>query len=142
MKKILFFFAVSFFICSTGIYAQSDSSKATAKIYVIRATGHQGGGINLRVLVNDSLYCKIRNNRYSIIEVKPGIDTFYITNWGTPKANSKLGLELQIEPGKTYYLRMAVKERYFEVLYYFEEITKNSAEPLLAKYKQDTNCDK
>jgi len=36
---------------------------------------------------------------------------------------------------------MVIKDLYYKDPYYFEEITYNSALPLLEKYKEDTDCD-
>lgn len=142
MKKIIFFLICILFICLThDVYAQNDSLRSTAKIYIIRATGFDGTLVNFRVLIDDELYCKISNNRYSIINIRPGKYTFYVTSWAKPRKKKPLGLELEVEKGKTYYLRMVIKDLYYKDPYYFEEITYNSALPLLEKYKEDTDCD-
>jgi hypothetical protein len=124
-------------VCYSAAYSQSDSS---AKIYIIRATGYQGWAVNFRIIVNDSLSCKIANNRYSVVELKPGVHTFFVTSWDAPRPKAKLGLEVPVEAGKSYYLRVIHKQRFAGVQMYVEEITLNSATPLLKKYKEDSNC--
>ena len=54
--------------------------------------------------------------------------------------NKKNGLDLEVEAGKTYYLRMVIKQKFFENIIYYQEITENSAAPLLAKCKLEENC--
>ena len=142
MKKLICLFVCLCSVPLTKTFAQTDAANALAKVYIIRATGHDGSLVNFRVIVDDMVYCKISNNRYSILDFKPGKYTFYITSWAKPKTKPTLGLEVQLEAGKTYYLRMVVKDLYIKDPYYFEEITSNSALPLLEKYKEDTNCDK
>ena len=120
----------------------NDSSSAMAKVYIIRATGHTGSLVNFRTMIDSVLFCKLKNNRYAVINVKPGTHSFFVTSWDMPKTREKLGLEIPMEAGKTYYLRMVLKQRFFENQIYFEEITENSAAPLLAKYKEDSDCKK
>lgn len=140
MKKSLavLFICLAAFIRSS---AQTDSS-GMSKIFIIRATGHTGALVNLRAMIDDQIFCKIKNNRFAVAWVKPGIHKFYVTSWDGPSKREKLALEIPMEAGKTYYLRMVLKQRFFETQAYFEEITLNSAEPLLAKYKEDKECDK
>lgn len=142
MKKTILFFCYFLVIfLSKNVLAQNDSLISTSKIYIIRATGLDGTLVNFRVLIDDEVYCKISNNRYSVINIRPGRYTFYVTSWAKPKKKKPLGLELEVEKGKTYYLRIVIKDLYYKDPYYFEEITYNSAAPLLEKYKEDTDCD-
>jgi hypothetical protein len=136
--------AMAVFVCVASS-AQTDSTKATdtintAKIYLIRATGITGSAVNFRVLVDSVVYCKIRNNRYSVIYVQPGTHDFYATTWDAPKPKEKLALKIPVEAGKTYYLSMRMKQRFFENEMFFEEVTYNTAAPLLQKYQQ-VHCD-
>jgi len=121
--------------------AQTDFSTTTdtintAKIYVIRSTGHVGSAVNLRVVVDDSMYCKIKNNRYAIFYVTPGEHTFYATSWDKSGTDEKLGMKMMLEPGKSYYLSMKIKARFFNTEIFVEEITYNTAAPMLEKYKE------
>lgn len=139
MKYTLFFSLL--FIAAVNSQAQTDSTKQPATIYLIRATGHAGSLINFRAIMDDVNLCKLKNNRYAVVKAKPGVHKFYVTSWDAPSVNEKLGLEIPLEAGQTYYLRMIHKQRFFKNEMYFEEITQNSAAPLLAKYKEDTECD-
>src|SRR5688572_9196649 len=102
MKKLLLVIIITL-IC-TALSAQTDSSTIdtinTAKVFVIRSTGHVGSAVNFRIVVNDSMYCKIKNNRYAIFYVQPGQHTFYATSWDKSGTDEKLGLKLALEPGK------------------------------------------
>ena len=139
MKKAIAFIVAGILISST-IVAQADTAKpATAKVYFIRETGFVGSLINFRAKINDSVVCKMSNKRYSIHDIAPGNYTFYLTTWDMPK-NKKNGLDLEVEAGKTYYLRMVIKQKFFENIIYYQEITENSAAPLLAKCKLEENC--
>jgi hypothetical protein len=132
--------------------AQTDSSKTTsntsssknldtasmAKVYVIRSTGFVGSAVNLRVLIDDVMVCKIKNNRYAVFYVKPGNHSFNATSWDKSASIDKYALKMPVEAGKTYYMSMRIKSKAFSSEIYMEEITYNSAAPLLQKYKEDS----
>lgn len=140
---------ISFFVI-TNAFAQELSSKSDstkivdtvnmAKICVIRSTGHVGSAINLRVLVDEVPYCKVKNNRFALFYVQPGTHMFYATTWDKPAARDKFALEMPVEAGKTYYLSMRIKPRFMTTEIFLEEITNNTAMPFLSKHKQD-KCD-
>lgn len=144
MRNCLIVFLFNFLAVAAA--AQSDSTQTidtvnNAKVYVIRSTGHVGSAVKLRVLVDSIVYCKIKNNRYSVIYVSPGAHDFYATSWDAPRTKEKLALKLPLEAGKTYYLTIRMKQRFFENEIYVEEITANTAMPLLAKYEKVDNCE-
>ncbi|MEO6453168.1 MAG: DUF2846 domain-containing protein [Ginsengibacter sp.] len=137
------------------LYAQTDSvstnSASTgsdktidtigmAKVYVVRSTGHVASAVNLRVLIDDVMLCKIKNNRYAVFYVQPGTHSFNATSWDKPASHEKYAFKMPVEAGKTYYMSMRIKARFLETEIYLEEITYNTAAPLLTKYKQD-KCD-
>jgi hypothetical protein len=47
---------------------------------------------------------------------------------------------MPVEAGKTYYMTMQIKQKFIGIEIYLEEVTYNTAGPLLVKYKQD-ECD-
>jgi hypothetical protein len=135
MKKILLTLFIA--MISTVLSAQADSTTAvdtinTAKIYVIRSTGYVGSAVNLRITVNDSMYCKIKNNRYAVFYITPGEHIFYASSWDSG-TDEKLGMKLTVEPGKSYYLGIKIKQRFFKNEIFVEEITYNTAAPQLEK---------
>jgi hypothetical protein len=141
-----FFFTLVFLFVLTAANAQNDDGAAPdtinkARIYVIRATGITGSAVNMRIWVDSVVYCKIKNNRYAIIYVTPGAHNFYANTWDASKPNEKLALKMEVEAGKTYYMSMRMRERFFENQMFVEEVTYNTAAPLLQKYKRDEKCD-
>ncbi len=142
--SLISFFAIN---CAAGqeLSAIKDSTKILdtanmAKIYIIRSTGHVGSAVNLRVLVDEIPYCKIKNNRFTIFYLQPGTHKFYATSWDKPAAKDKFALSIPVEAGKTYYMSVHIKQRFVGIEIFLEEITNNSALPLLSKYKED-KCD-
>ena len=153
MKKIGTVLLLSF--TTTVLFAQTDSTNNTseitalagtadtanqAKIYLIRSTGHIGSAVNLRIFVDDVAFCKVRNNRYALFWVEPGTHLFNATTWDKPKRDVKFALKVPVEAGKTYYMSAKIKPRFAGVEITLEEITYNTAAPMLEKYKQD-ECD-
>ncbi len=144
MKNL--FFCLVFIISGTTLFAQTDLTKVNvdtagmAKIYMIRSTGYVGAAVNLRLLVDDVMYCKVRNNRYAVFYVKPGEHMFNATSWDKPASKEKFGFKLAVEAGKEYYFSMRIKQRFMGIEILLEEITYNTAAPQLQKYKQD-ECD-
>ncbi len=139
MTKISICTSLLLFFCSIATFAQADSG-VNAKVYVFRSTGYPQSGVNFRVVINDELTCKIGNKRYALLDVKTGVQTFYITTWDNPTKKKKLGLEVSLEAGKNYYLNMRVTTQGFETKIFFEEITYNSAQLLIEELEQDIDC--
>jgi len=128
-------------------FAQTDSTKiatidtaAMAKIYVIRSTGYVGSAVNLRVLIDDVMTCKVRNNRYAVFYVQPGLHKFNSTSWDKAASLEKFALKMPVEAGKSYYFSMRLKSKFMGTEIFLEEITYNTAAPMLEKYKED-QCD-
>ena len=112
-----------------------------AKIYLIRSTGFAGSAINLRLMVDDVILCKIKNNRYAIFYVKPGTHLFSAGSWDKSVSKSKRdGLKMPVEEGREYFLSMRIKQKFAETEIFLEEITYNTAAPQLEKYKP-AKCD-
>lgn len=132
---IVFAFLFSAVSAQPGGSGIMDTANA-ARIYIIRSTGVTGSAVNFRVLVDSVAYCKIKNNRYSVIYVNPGMHNFYATTWDAPKPKEKLALKIPVEAGKTYYLAIRIKERFFGNEIFTEEVTYNTAAPLLEKYQR------
>ena len=143
------FISVLFAVASAKLFAQTDTSNsfskssdtsAMAKIYFIRSTGYVGSAVNLRVVVDDVQRCKVRNNRYAVVFVEPGSHRFNATSWDKSGSPEKFALKMPVVAGKTYYMSMLIKQKFIGIEILLEEITYNTAGPLLAKYKQD-ECD-
>ncbi|HUS01552.1 MAG TPA: DUF2846 domain-containing protein [Chitinophagaceae bacterium] len=125
MKNL--FFILPFIFTGTLLFAQSDSTNSNAakkspgkitdtagmaKIYMIRSTGYVGAAVNLRLLVDDIMFCEVRNNHFAILYVKPGIHMFNATSWDKPASKEKFGFRLSVEAGKEYYFSMRIKQKF------------------------------
>lgn len=147
MRKLLF---ILLLISSGNLLFAQDSANVNktattdtanmAKVYLIRSTGHVGSAVNLRLVVDDVMLCKIKNNRHAIFYVQPGTHVFYATSWDKSTPREKNALKMTVEAGKEYYFSMRIKTRFMETEIFLEEITYNTASPQLQKYKRD-ECD-
>jgi hypothetical protein len=145
-RKIKYVLSFLFLLAFSSAFAQQDSIPSpdtinNAKIYVIRATGFTGSAVNMRFWVDSTVYCKIKNNRYSVVYVAPGNHSFYANTWDASKPKEKLALKMEVEAGKTYYMSLRIREHLIESQMFVEEITYNSAAPLLEKCKRVEKCD-
>lgn len=153
MKNVFLSVLVAF--TCTALSAQTDSlntpsaktnstkkldTTAMAKVYVIRSTGHVASAVNLRVVVDEVMMCKVKNNRYAVVFVEPGTHMFNATSWDKAGSLEKFALKMPVEAGKTYYMSMRIKQKFVATEMFLEEITYNTAAPLLEKYKRD-ECD-
>ncbi|MDB5223161.1 MAG: hypothetical protein JWN83_1828 [Chitinophagaceae bacterium] len=144
------FFSLLFIFAAIKLFAQTDSAKnntvktidtaAMAKIVVIRSTGYVGSAVNLRLVVDDVMLCKVRNNHYAIFYIKPGTHMFNATTWDKATPKEKYALKMAVDAGKEYYFSMRIKPRFMDTEIFLEEITYNTAGPQLQKYKLD-ECD-
>jgi hypothetical protein len=151
--KTLSLFVLFIFALKT-LSAQTDSANISfdktstmltdtgsmGKVFVIRSTGHVGSAVNLRMVVDNVMLCKVKNNHYGVVFVQPGTHMFNATTWDKPGSPEKFALKMPVEAGKTYYMTMHMKQRFMGIEIFLEEVTYNTAAPLLAKYKQD-ECD-
>jgi hypothetical protein len=146
---VLFMFACSMLFAQTDTGnthpAQTGSAKIVdtagmAKIYMIRSTGHVGSAVNFRVMVDSIMMCKVKNNRYAMFYIQPGTHAFNASSWDMSGPDAKLALTMPVEAGKTYYMSIRIKQRFWGIEISVDEITYNTAAPQLEKYKRD-ECD-
>lgn len=110
-----------------------------AKLYFIRSTGFQGSLFAFMAFIDDEVVCKLNNNRYSIHEVAPGEHTVSVQFYGKKSKKEAEHFKIVVESGKTYYVQMIYQDNLFSNLY-CQEVTENSAKPILDKLKEDTAC--
>jgi hypothetical protein len=74
-----------------------------SKVIFYREFNYQGSAISYKVLVEDSMVVKLKNNSYFSYSCLPGEYNFQINNFQNTK------LHLKVEQGKTYYLRFGIR---------------------------------
>lgn len=79
-----------------------DNNLGDSKIIIYRPQNAQGFAIPFRVIVNDTLKIKIRNNTYYEFSCRPGEYNFRFDKYPQSKLN------LRVEENKIYYLRISL----------------------------------
>lgn len=137
MKQYIFI--ATFLIAATipvGIFSQEK--KGT--VYIIRETGLPGAVFSFNAFVDSNLICRLNNNRFSIHEISVGTHSFHAQSMGKKAAGYPERITIDIEEGKTYYLKMVYVDKILIDKLYMEEITANTAKQKLKKCKEDAKC--
>ena len=133
MKTI---FSILIFLClATAGYAQEESPV----VYIIRDTGSMGSMTNFEVFVDDQLICELKNNSYIKPEIATGTHKFSVQMTGHKSKSSVDHFELNIEAGKTYYLKVETPGSVMGSTS-FTEITENSANKIMPGLNEQGDC--
>ncbi|MCX2483328.1 hypothetical protein [Pedobacter sp. MR2016-24] len=138
MMKAFKLLALLGFLLTGSFSAYSQTN--TGKVYLIRVTGYAGLAVNYHFYIDGKLVCKQKNKSYSVHDLSVGDHTVSITTGGLPTAKKTAPLKITVIEGKTNYVNVVSTEAGYVNKINCQEITRNSAEPLLAKAKVKTNC--
>ncbi len=136
--KIIKLFAISILLIIGSITAHSQTK--TGQVYLIRVTGYTGMAVNYRFYIDDKLVCKMKNKLYSIHDLPVGEHTVSINSGGISNGKKSEPLKIVVAEGKTNYVNVFSTQAGYVNKITCQEITKDSADPLLAKAKQKTDC--
>lgn len=81
-----------------------DPSEDVATVHIYRPHRIIGFGWVFRLKVNNEFYDRVKNGKHLILKFKPGKTTFAI---------KKKKVALELEAGKTYYLRSSLRAGFF-----------------------------
>lgn len=132
----LFFFAVLLLTVSSNGFSQTK----TGQVYLIRATGFTGAAVNYRLYIDDKLVCKLKNKSFSIHDVGTGEHTVSVSSGGISNGKKSMPLKITVAEGKVNYISIVSTESGYVNKLTCQEITQNSADPLLAKATQNKEC--
>ncbi|MEO3402974.1 DUF2846 domain-containing protein [Mucilaginibacter sp. CAU 1740] len=137
MKTIkLLAFLTLMLIGSISTFAQDK----TGQVYLIRVTGYTGSAINYRLYVDDQLICKLKNKSFSVHDLAVGTHTVSVSSGGISTGKKSEPLTITVVEGKVNYVSVVSTQAGYVNKITCQEITQNSADPLLAKAKQNSNC--
>lgn len=140
MKKALLTFLI--ITCySFSLYAQDTSSVDKATIFFMRSTGFNGSAAAFTAFIDDSLFCRLNNKRYSIHTIEPGKHKFTVQFAGKKSKDKAEPVYINTEAGKTYYIQMIFQGGAFVNNLYCQEVTENSAKAILPSLKIDMKCE-
>ena len=133
--KILAFFALMLTLSFNGF-----SQTKTGQVYLIRVTGYTGSAVNYSFYVDDTLICKLKNKSFSIHNLPVGPHTVSVVSGGLSNGKKSAPLKILVIEGETNYISVVSTQAGYVNKITCQEITKNSAEPLLAKSKENKDC--
>jgi len=116
------------------------SQEKTGKVYLIRATGFTGSAVNYRLYIDDQLICKLKNKSYSIHDISVGDHTVSVVSGGIASKKKSPPLKITVTEGKVNYVSVVSTQSGYANKITCQEITQNSADPLLAKATENKNC--
>jgi len=137
MKVIKSLLLLAFLLtASFGAFSQTK----TGQVYLIRYTGYTGSAINYSFYIDDQLVCKQKNKLYSIHDLSVGDHTVSVVGGGISNGKKSTPLKFTVIEGKANYISVVSTQSGYVNKITCQEITQNSAEPLLAKSKEKTDC--
>jgi len=129
---------ILFFLFIGSFNAQSQT--ATGKVYLIRSTGYAGLAVNYHFYVDGKLVCKQKNKTFSIHDLSVGDHLVNVTSGGLKTAKKTPPVKITVVEGKTNYVSVVSTESGYVNKIACQEITENSAQPMLANAREKTNC--
>lgn len=137
MKAIRSFSLLAFFLTlSFGAFSQTK----TGQVYLIRSTGYTGSAVNYSFYIDDQLACKLKNKSFSIHDLSVGEHTVSVVSGGISNGKKSTSLKITVAEGKPNYVSVVSTQAGYANKITCQEITKNSADPALAKAKQKKDC--
>lgn len=137
MKAIRSFSLLAFFI--TISFSAFSQAKA-GQVYLIRSTGYTGSAVNYSFYIDDQLTCKLKNKSFSIHDLSVGEHTVSVVSGGISNGKKSTPLKITVVEGKPNYVSVVSTEAGYVNKITCQEITQNSADPVLAKAKQKKDC--
>jgi hypothetical protein len=137
MKAVKLFMLLAF---SLAVSTSAFSQTKTGQVYLIRSTGYTGSAVNYSFYVDDQLICKLKNKSFSIHDLSTGEHTVSVVSGGLSNGKKSAPLKITVAEGKVNYVSVVSTQSGYVNKITCQEITPNSAEPVLAKAKQKTDC--
>jgi hypothetical protein len=116
------------------------SQAKTGQVYLIRVTGYTGSAVNYSFYLDDKLICKLKNKSFSIHNIPVGTHTVSVVSGGISNGKKSDPLKITVVEGKANYVSVVSTQSGYANKITCQEITQNSADPLLAKATQNKDC--
>jgi len=114
---------------------QADS----AVIYIYRVGQFTGATANWSMFVDEAKLCKLSNNKYMRVVVKPGKHTVSSKQGGIAIMKKEMDIEIETESGGEYFVSCSVKTSFTRARLEMVEVTKGTGKKQLEKMTLD-NC--
>lgn len=129
MKKLPYLF-VGLLILFSAFRSDSigtNPSADFATVFVYRGGQFFGATLNYSIYANGQKICKLSNNRYLEYKAKPGKLALTAQRGGLEVFKRETGVDLDVEAGKTYYIRGDQKSSVTRTRLEMSEVTENTA---------------
>lgn len=136
--KTIKLLSLTFFLL-IGALGTSAQTK-TGQVYLIRSTGYTGSAVNYSFFVDEQLTCKMKNKSFSIHDLPLGEHTISVSSGGISTGKKSAPLKITVMEGKVNYVSVVSTQAGYANKITCQEITENSAAPILAKATQKTDC--
>lgn len=133
MNKIL---SVLVMILFSNLLSAQDQP---AKVHFIRSEGFQAPAAGFTVFIDRKNVGHLNNKTYSVYNVAPGSHVFSTQFVGKNPKDKAEKMEMKLESGKTYYIRVRFKHGFLQNKLKLKEIDENEAKPLISKSRQIKN---
>ena len=137
MKAIKILSVVAFLLI--GCFGAFSQTK-TGQIYLIRSTGYTGSAVNYSFYIDGQLICKLKNKSFSIHDLSLGEHTVSVVSGGISNGKKSTPLKVAVVEGKANYVSVVSTQAGYVNKITCQEITQNSADPILAKATEKKDC--
>lgn len=130
MKKSAYLFAICFFVLTTAFRSDFPFTPVHADfgtVYVYRGGQFFGSALNYAIFANGERICKLSNNKYIEYKAKPGKLSVTAHRGGMEVFKKETGLEMDVEAGKSYYIKGDLKSSIMRTRLELSEVTENTA---------------
>lgn len=138
MKKIIFAFLLTLAF-SNFSKANQNAPADSAVIYIYRVGQWGGAGANWAMFVDEQKLCKLSNNKFIRVVVKPGKHNISSKVGGVGMFKKETELEVEAEAGGEYYVACNIKQSFTRARLEMVEVTKGTGKKQMEKMTVD-NC--
>lgn len=138
MRKLFFVFILSVFFSNFSIANQASPGDSSV-IYIYRVGQYGGAGANWAMFVDETKLCKLSNNKFMRVVVKPGKHTISSRIGGVGLFKKETELEVEAEAGGEYFVACNIKQSFTRVRLEMIEVTKGTGKKQMEKMTLD-NC--
>jgi hypothetical protein len=137
MKK---YFILSFLLASSFVIFANEIKKPpedSSFIYIYRAGQFSGSLSNWAMFVDDKKICKLSNGKFIKVYVPPGKHKVSAKIGGADLFKKETELEVEAEPGGTYYIACNIKQSITRARLEMIEVTKSTGQKQMEKMTLD-----
>lgn len=138
MKKLFFAFILTLSF-SNFSKANQTVPADSAVIYIYRVGQWGGAGANWAMFVDEQKLCKLSNNKFIRVVVKPGKHNISSKVGGVGMFKKETELEVEAEAGGEYFVACNIKQSFTRARLEMVEVTKGTGKKQMEKMTLD-NC--